>query len=144
MPTVTITIYSCTLCGAEYREGNSHFTLIDGDGITRAYDVCSDCIAPGSAFQAVYAAGELLPGQRGKLARAAQQPLPTSSAAPAPPKKAKKQVATSLSAATERDPLTCPECKADGTTFRASKPQGLGAHRRHVHGVIGAKKKSAA
>ncbi len=128
MPSRIVTLYTCSMCGHEFRDGTRNFTLSGSDGTNLNYDVCSDCFID-APFARVFECGEPMCGHKAAKPRT---PIAAKSnggrkAAAAPPP------------ASANGTFSCPEC-----SFAAKNPQGLGAHRYRHHGVVSAKRKQPA
>lgn len=162
MPKRMVWIFTCSLCGIETDKANettpAELTI---RGQTLSYDICEACEKDETDFGAFVEAGF-----RERAAGKKKPKIPVVPVAPEPmvlvegepflcpecseafPSRAglaqhrsRKHAVISKTKAIETKrgsgKLKCPECAAQGIDWGATKPQGLGSHRRIQHDVEG-------
>lgn len=145
MPQRVVVIWTCSLCPEETdsAEKVTQYQL-SGGGRTLAYDICSNCAAS-EPFATLLAAG-LAEGPAGRTSKKPER-VPCKycdqtfthqgmSLHQAKAHNVKSGTAALLEVRGKSGGHPCPECE-----FQSPNVQGLGAHRRAKHGIIGSKAK---
>lgn len=150
MPKRIVTIYLCSLCKDEFREDAiTSFAITRLPGPELLLDLCAQCTSTGGSERTILEFLDLAYSEGPKSKASA----PARSAAGGPCPECGKNYPSQQGLAQHRSrahgvesasarreatrgtvgDLRCPECK----DFRTTRPQGLSAHRRSVHGVPG-------
>lgn len=158
MPTRIITIYVCSLCQSEteVKEKVTPYQLTGGGGGALNYDVCETCQVA-EPFASLLEAGmsDRVAGRKPPKAKSPVVPDEGevtceicghiySAQGIGQHLSRAHGVRTPYRAALEaRGKVGDHVCDEPGCDFRATKPQGLGAHKRSKHGVPGPKSRPA-